>query len=780
MTFVQWLKRLRAEQDLTQEMLAEKIGCATPTLRSFEIGRRRPSRAMAERIATVLRVPSEQRAEFLRLARLPIESPSELAEDHQTEQLPEATNEASRLPLPKATKALIGREAERNVLMHLLQEERCRLVTVLGAGGMGKTQLTLDVAHALAPHFQDGAIFVALAPIQTAQHLPSAVTEALGLSLPGASDPNAQVLAWLEKRQILLVLDNFEHLLGEAAAVAWIAELLQRAPRLQLLITSRERLRLRGERTFELGGLTLPSGMLPPEQADAVLLFLERAQQVAGDFTLDAQNKLVIARICQLLDGMPLGIELAAAWVRVLAPSEIASEIEKNMGFLELADRDALPRHRSMRAVFDHSWRLLSDEERTVLMKLAVFRGGCLREAAETVASATLPVLASLIDKSLVRRLDDRRFDLHELIRQFAAQQVAALEQTAVTKDRHLAYFRQFALKAETGMKRADQATWLVQVEREHDNLRAALAWAFEEGTTLPPRVTQGLALVTALYRFWQGRGYLTEGRQWLERGLTQAQGVDVATTAHTLNTLGWLTYQQGESHYARSRLEQSLALFRQLNDELGVAEVLDTLGDLAWALGDLGRGVGYYTESLALRRRLGQPGPVAMSLYSLGRLYVDHNDNQAAATCFAEAMTIIEALADRRGLALTINGLGRLALNEQAYILAGERFRHALHLFHQLGNKVDIAECFEELALVAHAAGDQQRAATLWAAGEALRQEINIHALRYNQALAVPMLAQIAAPTLAGARGAAHQRNRDAAVGYAVVGTHNAVGVAL
>ncbi|MCX6050333.1 MAG: tetratricopeptide repeat protein [Chloroflexi bacterium] len=769
MTFVQWLKRLRAEQDLTQEMLAEKVGCATPTLRSFEIGKRRPSREMAERLADVLGVPGEQRAEFLRLARLPVEAQPDLTEAHHTELASAAVRQTSQLPLPKTAKTLIGREAERNVLIQLLHDEHCRLVTVLGAGGMGKTQLALDVAHALAPHFPEGAVFVALAPIQTAQHLPSAVIEALGLALLGASDPNAQLLAWLEKRQILLVLDNFEHLLGDANAVAWIAELLHGAPALQLLITSRERLRLRGERTFDLGGLTLPGAMLPPEQADAVLLFLERARQVTGDFALDTQNRLVIGRICQLLGGMPLGIELAAAWVRVLEPAEIASEIEKNMDFLALADRDALPRHRSMRAVFDHSWRLLSDEERAVLMKLAVFRGGSLREAAEAVAQATLPVLASLIDKSLVRRLDDRRFDLHELIRQFAAQQLAERAETQVTKDRHLAYFRQFALKAEEGMNQADQATWLARVEREQDNLRAALAWAFEEGAAMPQRVAQGLTLVAALYRFWQGRGYLTEGRQWMERGLAQGQGVAPATIAHTLNMLGWLAHQQGESHYAHRLLEQSLALFRQLNDEPGLAEVLDTLGDLTWGQGDLGRGVAYYEESLALRRRLGQPGSVAMSLYSLGRLYVDHNENQAAATCFAEAMTILEAVHDRRGLALTINGLGRLALNEQAYTLAGEHFRRALDLFHQLGNKVDIAECFEELALVAHAAGQPQRAATLWAAGEALRQEINIHALRYNQVLAAPMLAQIDAPTIAAGRAAARQCSLDVAVAYAL-----------
>lgn len=775
--FGRWIKRLRAEQDLTQEMLAEAVGCATPTLRSFEIGKRRPSRDMAERIADVLRVPTDQRTEFLRLARLPLETQRDQAEDEDTDdnlalQAPTTTLSTSRPPLPPTNNALIGREAERNVLIHLLREEGCRLVTLLGAGGMGKTRLALDVAHTLAPHFRDGAAFAMLAPIRSAEHLASAIGEALGLSLQGTGEPSDQVLAWLASRHLLLVLDNFEQLLGNGDAVAWVAELSQRTPGLHLLITSRERLRLRGERIFELGGLALPADAVAPEKADAVQFFLERAQQAAGDFRLDATNQPAVVRICQLLDGMPLGIELAAAWVRVLSVAEIADEIEKNMDFLALADRDAMPRHRSMRAVFDHSWRLLSDEERAVLMKLAVFRGGCLREAAAAVADATLLVLAGLIDKSLVRRIGDRRFDLHELIRQFAAQQLAAEAQTVATKDRHLHYFHQFALQAEAGMSRPDQVSWYEKVDQELDNLRAALAWAFaEQSEPKPARITQGLELVTALYLFWQARGHLTEGRAWMEQGLAQAQFVAPVVTAQTLNTLGWLAHQQGESQYARQRLEASLLLFRQLNDQQGIAEVLDTLGDVAWATDDLRAGVPYYEESLALRRRLGMQRQVAMSLYSLGRLYVDHDQNEAAAACFAEALPILAALGDQRGRALTINGLGRLALNEQQYTLAGERFGQALQLFYQLGNKVDIAECLEELALVAAGTGDNERAATLWAAGEALRQEIRVNTLIYNQRLAAPMLAQLGAQQMATARTEVKRQSLKETVAYAVHG---------
>ncbi|CAN5833583.1 hypothetical protein BH10CHL1_BH10CHL1_14360 [soil metagenome] len=372
---------------------------------------------MAEHIADVLKVPAEQRTEFLRLARLAVEAQRSTAINpeinHPTASTPIS---APRLSLPPIINSLIGREAEHNTLCTLLLDEHNRLVTIVGAGGMGKTRLVLDVATSLASHFADGVIFVPLAPMRSATHLPGAIADALQLA-QGGDDPSEQIFTALASRQLLLLLDNFEALLHqeEDGAAAWINQLLQQTAQVQILITSRERLRLRNERTFELGGLALPTTALPPEMADAVLLFLERAQQATPQFRLDSSNKTAVARICQLVDGMPLGIELAAAWVNVLDPQEIADELAHNIDFLARSNRDATPRHRSMRAVFDHSWALLNEDERAILGRLATFRGGCTRDAAQSVAEATLPRLAGLIDKSLVRR---RQIESHmELIR---------------------------------------------------------------------------------------------------------------------------------------------------------------------------------------------------------------------------------------------------------------------------------------------------------------------------------------------------------------------------
>lgn len=327
--FGRWLKRLRSQQNFTQEALAEAVYCSVQLIRFWEGGRRRPSLEMAERLADVLQVPADQRVLFIQQARLPVE---EVALPVAEEAGPSPADAVLEKPsLPPLDHPLIGREGERNVLRHLLLHEQRRLVTLSGAGGMGKTHLALDVATALASHFRDGAAFVALTALPSATHLPGAVAEALHAPV-GAGDPQEQVLALLAPRQLLLVLDDFAPFLtlDNGAAVQWVNRLLQQAPHVQVLVTSRERLRLSGERIFELGGLALPTLTVPPESADAVRLFVDRAQQAAGYFVLDAQNKAAVMRICQLVDGMPLGIELAAAWVRVLTPAEIADELAKN------------------------------------------------------------------------------------------------------------------------------------------------------------------------------------------------------------------------------------------------------------------------------------------------------------------------------------------------------------------------------------------------------------------------------------------------------------------
>ncbi|MCX6050331.1 MAG: tetratricopeptide repeat protein [Chloroflexi bacterium] len=714
LTFGQWLKRLRSEQDLTQEMLAEKIGCATPTLRSFEGGKRRPSRALAEHIAIILQVPVEQQAEFLRLARLPLESPSnreEAADDHTPAPVVKAVVQQPRLP--QAINALIGREAEGNVLLRLLREDRCRLVTIVGAGGMGKTRLALDCANALTTHFADGAGFVALAALDQAHQLPIAVAHALNLELQGTRDPGEQVIRALAQRNLLLVLDNFEHLLSFPEAVAWVKALVERAPGVQLLITSRERLRVREEHSFVLSGLALPTSSLVAEQSDAVLLFLARAQQATGDFKLDEQNKPAIIRICELVDGMPLALELAAAWVRVLSCDEIADEIQRSSDFLALANRDMTPRHRSMRAVFDYSWGLLTAQERQVMVQLTVFRGGCRREAAQAVAQASLPVLAALIDKSLIRRLADPdqqgRYDLHELTRQYVAQRLAEdpTQQQAVQR-RHCDFYARFVEEQQAEFAGPTQMAALARIEQEFDNIRAAWTLAFEQ-PRLEPLLKMVNGLGDALY--WQDRYHegvalfqaatvqlarqneqapaldlqcaLCQTRTWLGCFLTQVGNVteihalfdEVLAQLSNLATVGYdvrasqaRAYNHyayvhvaffGDYHKAYTLHAQSIDLYRQLGNQHELARMLTRQSRTLHFLGRYNESINLAQEAISISQRqqdqlilVGAVEGLALSLAYLGRF-------SAAEPYFRTALAAAEATQQRGKMAGVCLNLG-------------------------------------------------------------------------------------------------------------------------
>lgn len=672
-TFSQWLKRLRARHNLTQEALAELAFCSVQLIRFFENGRRRPSLEMAEQLAAVLQVPTDQYDAFIRLARASIEE-AEIPAKEEASSSPDAAPAEAPVAkpfLPPLDHLLIGREGERNILRHLLLCEQRRLVTLIGAGGMGKTHLALDVATALAPHFRDGAAFVALTALQAASQLPVAVAEALRTPL-GAGDPQESVLTLLARRHLLLVLDGFEQLLNREhdAAVQWVNRLLQQAPQVQVLVTSRERLRLSGERIFELGGLLLPSTTVAPEAAEAVMLFLERAQQAAGHFVLNAQNKAAIVQICQLVGGMPLGIELAAAWVHVLTPEEIAEELTRNVDFLARANRDTPARHRSLRAIFDHSWELLTEQEQDVLVRLAIFRGGCQREAAQAVAGAPLPVLASLIDKSLVRRLprgDHMRYDLHEVVRQFAAEKWVAHEATSPSSGpqplddirlAHYDYFFNLAATANQHLQGSEQLYWLQVLDEEHANLRAALDRCLTAGDS-----RRGLRLALQLEGYWYVRGHHREGLTWLRQFLTPTAPM---TTAQPT-----------------------------LNETNGLAAA----GILAIAGGNYAEARTYLERSLTAARDLGDPATLTKVLRYRGIIALHEEAYEEAETILQEAAAIGAALNNHHELATTLGHLAEIALVQQHYQRAQELGEQAVQLLRATQDKNQLAGALRRLA---------------------------------------------------------------------------------
>lgn len=750
-TVGQWIKRLRAEQDLTQEKVAELVGCSTLTLRFIEIGKRRPSEAMAERIATALQVPAAQREEFLRLARLSTKEapqppqPQALAmydRGQVSPALPAAAHpRPGRIRAPQelslAATSLIGRETEINTLTALLCEENQPLVTIVGPGGMGKTRLAQQVALKLQTHFADGAAFVPLASVAAGQNVPATIADVLRISLQQATDVRRRLLESLAERHLLLVLDNFEHLLAptpaeDAPALDLLRQMLQETPNVRLLVTSRERLRIGHERIFELTGLTTPR-QTAIEQADAVLLFVERAQQSAGHFALTAANQAAVARICTLLEGMPLAIELAAAWVRVLSCAEIADELQRNIDFLTLADRDMEPRHRSMKAVFDHSWSLLREEERQVLAQLSVFRGGCRREAAQAVARATLPLLASLIDKSLLTKRvigANTRYEMHELVRQYGAAQLRKAGAEAATQRRHALLYLALAEEAHPALRRANQVHWLTRLGEEHDNLRTVLAWSLENS-----EVESAARIGWALWPFWWIRNYHSEGRQWMEAILAHKALLPLALRTRATMAAEAMAYGQGDGHacerYARELMELSRLAGRNAHAE---AYAHAGFGLVATLGGQIEEALHHLEQALPLFQEAGEEGMAAQTHTWIGTVHLVQGDDERALPRFEAGLAYARSVGDRLGITNALFNLGQAALAMGKLTVAKRYFQEGIPHSEDLGDRANIAYILEGLAAVAGVQGEAAHAAQLFGAAHGLIESTGLRGHTYYQ----------------------------------------------
>lgn len=381
--------------------------------------------------------------------------------------------------LPSHSTPFVGRERELRELSDMLTDPVCRLLTIFGPGGIGKTRLTIETAAQNQPLFPDGVVFVPLQPLLAADEIPSAIAAVLALQLMGRDNPLAQMLNYLRDKHMLLVLDNMEHLLDGSDL---LSTMLAAAPGLKLLVTSRELLNLQEEWLYPLDGLDIPADHTAADLSrnSAVQLFVERARRVRRDFALAAERDSVV-RICQLVEGLPLAIELAAVWTKTLPCAVIAAEIGRNLAFLATSLRNVPERHRSMRATFDQSWGLLTEEQRQVFQRLAVFRGGLAHDAAEQVAGASLPILATLVEKSLVRHEPGGRYHLHELLRQYAEEHLRALPEMAhQTQQAHSSYYMALLAEQRVPITGGDQLAALAHIGCEFENMRVAWRWAVD------------------------------------------------------------------------------------------------------------------------------------------------------------------------------------------------------------------------------------------------------------------------------------------------------------
>jgi predicted ATPase/DNA-binding SARP family transcriptional activator len=650
----------------------------------------------------------------------PDEETRELAEQIEAGAVPAgddrpvpATAPARTHNLPAPLASFVGREDELAILRGRLGEADGRLLTVVGAGGAGKSRLALAAAWELRPAFPEGVWWVELAGIGAGDDpavqratVASAVAASLSITLDGRRPPLDELAGILGQRTTLLVLDNCEHL-PETATLA--RTLLEASPGLRVFATSREPLGLAGETLLPLEGLAVPDEGDPDAGASpAVRLFLDRAARHTPGWGQDPEEVEAAGRLCRVLEGMPLGIELAAHWVGHYTPDEITTTLQRDLAFLVARTHDVPERQRSLRAMFTTTWELLSGTEQQALARLSVFRGGVDRSAAQAVAGIAATTLATLVDKSLLRRVDVGRYRLHELLRQFAFERLAEAGEITTLGDRHLGHYLALAEQAASELLGPQQREWLERLDRDLDNLRAALAWARDQGDG-----ERGLRLASALGRFWEVRSHASEGRTWLEAALAAGTAAPARPRAAALDEAGWLAYRQGDYGRAMTLHEEALTLWRELDDRADIAASLNHLGAAAYGQGDAVRAVALFEEALALRRELGDRHGIAGSLNNLGVMAFYQGDFERAVTLLEEVLPLYRELGDRHEFATSLTNLGAVAYWQGDTARALALLEEGLALGRELGDK---ALCALSVIYLGHSAsrrGDATTAAT-------------------------------------------------------------------
>lgn len=596
--------------------------------------------------------------------------------------------------LPARLAPLLGRDLELAELDLLMFDRSERLITITGPGGMGKTVLALAAAarHLAAGRFRDGVFVVSLAGIDSQSDILPTLMNTLSLSPTDNQSTEAalkqQVLAYLQTRQMLLVFDNFEQV---PAGGELLVELLEVAPDLHILVTSRERLHLNDEQVYPLTGLECPQTVAYLD-APALALFLRTARRSQPHFQPNTDDLAHLVRICQRVGGMPLALEMAARWVGVLSPAGISSELEVSLDFLATDVRGGSERHRSVRATFDTTWKLLAEDERQSFAQLCVFRGGFTRQAAQQVTGATLKELKTLIDKSLVeyQRTTDR-YNIHELLRQYGLEQLTQCGELTSTQQRHAIYFLALAESAEAELRGPQQKVWLDRLEDELDNLRAALSTALQRD---PPTA---LALAVALGPFWRRR-FISEGWHWLPAVLSAAPE-PTPLRARALMFAGSLARLNGASVQGRTWLEESVSFWRTQHDSDNLGQALRHLGWAYYSL-NANQSLACFEESLALFRQLGNQQRMAQCLTDLANLTSEVKADFTQASRYAhESLTLMRKFGDQLGVANALLTMAELAELQGHYEEAARLYSEGVDLFHLLSHKDGIAIGLASLA---------------------------------------------------------------------------------
>jgi len=638
--------------------------------------------------------------------------------------------------IPVQRTRFVGREKEVTAANELLLREDVRLVTVTGPGGIGKTRLAVQVASGLDERFPGGIHFVPLSPVSDPGMITSVIVQTMGIREVGGESPLEILKKNLQdssRAPVLILLDNFEHLIQAAPAVA---ELLTLAPQLKFLVTSRAALHVYGEHEFPVPPMALPDSRSMPAleelaRCPAVDLFVQRAIAAKPDFELNQENARTVAEICARLDGLPLAIELAAARVKVLSPSSMRTRLESRLQLLTGGARDLPERQQTLRATIDWSYELLSAAEQKLFRRLSVFAGGCTLEGVEAVCDTKgdldldlLDGMASIVDKSLMQQVDqangESRFVMLETIREYAREKLEASGEEALTRRAHAAYCLVLAEEApEHGG--AEAGEWLERFTLEHDNFRASLEWLTKTGDA-----DWGLRLGAALFRYWETREYLAEGRDRLGKLLKiPGAGAPTRLRARVVFAAGVLASEQRDYVQANALLRDSLEIERELGDQQGVAVSLNALAVIAREQGNAAVAHDLFQESLALWRELGDQRAVARALSNLASVVTLEGDPAGARELYAECLSIFQGLGDRTGIAWSLNSQGDMARDQGDSTGARELYEQGLEIFRELGDRWGIAGTLADLGSLAREQRDFRTAHSLYRESLKIFQEL-------------------------------------------------------